>query len=65
MSGRFQDAIPGLFCALSGAAVMGWSAVSLSIVTTNFVYDFGILMPRQSGNKHEDSQKGSKTQGKP
>jgi hypothetical protein len=44
---------------------MGWSAVSLSIVTTNFVYDFGILMPRQSGNKHEDSQKGSKTQGKP
>jgi hypothetical protein len=34
-------------------------------LTTNFVYDFGILMPRQSGNKHEDSQKGSKTQGKP
>jgi len=26
MSGRFQDAIPGLFGALFGAAVLGWGA---------------------------------------
>ena len=26
MSGRFQDAIPGLFGALVGAAVLGWGA---------------------------------------
>jgi hypothetical protein len=26
LSGRFQDAIPGLFCALFGAGVLGWGA---------------------------------------
>ena len=26
MSGRFQDAIPGLFGALVGAGVLGWGA---------------------------------------
>jgi hypothetical protein len=26
MSGRFQDAIPGLFGALFGAGVLGWGA---------------------------------------
>lgn len=33
MSGRFQDAIPGLFGALFGAAVLGWGAGWISSLT--------------------------------
>ena len=33
MSGRFQDAIPGLFGALFGAGVLGWGAGWISSLT--------------------------------
>ena len=33
MSGRFQDAIPGLFGALFGAGVLGWGAGAAGIAT--------------------------------
>ena len=33
MSGRFQEAIPGLFGALFGAAVLGWGAGWISSLT--------------------------------
>jgi hypothetical protein len=33
MTGRFQDAIPGLFGALFGAAVLGWGAGWISSLT--------------------------------
>ena len=33
MSGRFQDAIPGLFGALFGAGVLGWGAGWIGILT--------------------------------
>ena len=33
MSGRFQEAIPGLFGALFGAGVLGWGAVWIGSLT--------------------------------
>lgn len=33
MSGRFQDAVPGLFGALFGAGVLGWAAGWISSLT--------------------------------
>ncbi len=33
MTGRFQDAIPGLFGALFGAAILGWGAGWISSLT--------------------------------
>ena len=33
MSGRFQDAIPGLFGALFGAGVLGWGAGCIGSLT--------------------------------
>jgi hypothetical protein len=49
MSGRFQDAIPGIFGALFGAGVLGWGAGWIGFDTRRFVIDyrgtFGKRMP--------------------
>ena len=37
MSGRFQDAIPGLFGALFGAGVLGWGAGWISSLTGQMI----------------------------